>query len=397
MANKTGNAAAHNPLACIRDSLTDDDQRVVIRNVIRLHVHSELGVDLAFELQHPFERDAASDMIRDRVEAAHKAEATRSVKVVSRGGRGVESVVNDNNTTTTTKSVASRLEHPTDTEGEYASRLLSEAEDAHGVKDGFSVDMTARKKFETINRITLRGGQHRSNEAERENVINLGLVKAMSTSVKSMPVYRASLSDNSIKWFAGQDHVVAEKSGGTYTGLKAPPPPANPTVEGSPAVRAATPVVPYVIMDAKSALVTFIKRFCDDMPDIHERMKPVVTEKADKTVRYYQIDIPLVEEAKEKILYTVYAQMYYTRLPDCFIARRVENELSEESIALKLAADWGLPVDPKTKRISDWSADAYRPVVVITLRVIYTIVSGVSATAATFFRTRTRVVPVKGQ
>jgi hypothetical protein len=394
MANKTGKATAHNPLACIRDSLTEDDQRIVIREMWRVHTHSELSVDLAFELQHPFERDAASDMIRDRVEAAHKADAARSVKVVSRTpaveGKGI---TNDNNKPL---GVGARLEQPTDTEGEAVSRLLNEAEDAHGAKDGFTPDMTARGKFDTINRITLRGGQHRSNEAERENVINLGPVKAMSTSMKMRQVYRASLSDNSIRWFAGQDHVVAEKSGGTFTGPKTPPPPANPTVEGNAAVRAATPIIPYVIMDVKSALVTFIKRFCDDMPNIHERMRPVVTDKADKTVRYYQIDTPLVEEAKEKILYTVYAQMYYTRLPDCLIARRVENELSEESIALKLAADWGLFVDPKTKRISDWSADAYRPVVVITLDVRYTIVSGVSATAASFFRTRTRVVPIKG-
>jgi len=172
MANKTGKATAHNPLACIRDSLTEDDQRIVIREMWRVHTHSELSVDLAFELQHPFERDAASDMIRDRVEAAHKADAARSVKVVSRTpaveGKGI---TNDNNKPL---GVGARLEQPTDTEGEAVSRLLNEAEDAHGAKDGFTPDMTARGKFDTINRITLRGGQHRSNEAERENVINLG-------------------------------------------------------------------------------------------------------------------------------------------------------------------------------------------------------------------------------
>jgi len=388
MANKTsdglgnGGAATFNPLASIRDALRDENQRAVIRSITRLSAHNELSVDLSFELQHPFEDDVASQTIRDRVEAALKTEATRAVTVTSKAG----SVVNSNHRV---------LDAGTE---EYASRLLveSEAEDAPlSRRDGYVSATTARTKLETAHqRITLRGGEHRSNEAERENVINLGVIKALSTCSKPKQVYRASLSDNSIKWFAGQDHVVAEKSNASYTGPKAPPPPARPTVEGSVASRAEAPVEHYDIIDADSALVTFIKRFCDDMPGIHSRMEPLLVNKADDQVRYYKVDKKLVHEAKEKILYTVYAQMYYTRLPNCLIARRVESEHGEEGIAIKVAGDWHLAVDPKTKCISDWSADAYRPVVVITLRILYTAVHGVSATAASFFRSQTRLVPV---
>ena len=395
MANKTsdglgnGGAATFNPLASIRDALKEENQRAVIRSITRLSAHNELGVDLSFELQHPFEDDVASRMIRERVETALKTEATRAVTVTSTSKTGI---VNNNN-----NHQHRILDAGTE---EYASRLLeSEAEDGTvSGRDGYVSAATARTKLETAHqRITLRGGEHRSNEAERENVINLGVIKALSTCSKPKQVYRASLSDNSIKWFAGQDHVVAEKSNASYTGPKAPPPPARPTVEGSVASRAETPVELYDIMDADSALVTFIKRFCDDMPGIHSRMEPLNVNKADDRVRYYKVDRRLVREAKEKILYTVYAQMYYTRLPNCLIARRVESEVGVEGIAIKLAGDWHLAIDPKTKCISDWSADAYRPMVVITLRVQYTAVHGVSATAANFFRTQTRLVPVPAE
>jgi hypothetical protein len=384
-----GTCPTHNPLAFIRDSLTDDDQRAVIRSVVCIHKHSDLGVDLAFELQHPFEDDAATNVIRQRVGAALEADAAPGTATVTARSPAAVNVNNNNNSG---PSTAVRLAHPTDSE-DYGS-LLSEAEDGRVRGDAFA-GLSARQKLNEINRITLRGGQHRSNEAERENVINLGVVKALSTTCKQEQVYRASLSDDSIKWFAGQDDVVAEKTGSYYVAPKVPPPPARVVAEGSVSVRGAMPVIPYSVVAADSALITFIKRFCQDMPDIHQRMRPLHTDRADKTVRFYSIDQPLVEEAKAKILYTVYAQMYYTRLSDCIIARRVESELSEESIALKLAADWKLPIDAKTKRISDWSASACRPVVIITLRVLYTVVSGVSASAASLFKTRTRLVPAK--
>lgn len=391
-----GKGNTRNPLAVIRDELKADlDQRAVVCSVTRLHAHNELGVDVCFELQHPFEHDAATDLVRKRVAAAVQADASHGTTLVSRRGapggvpnvmaNGVANgVVNDNN-------ASMHLAQPTDTE-DFAG-LLTDAEDGKGAGQDAFAGMSARQKLDRINRITLRGGQHRSNEAECSNVINLGIIRAMSTTIKQEQVYRASLSDDSIKWFAGQDDVVADKTGAYQTGPKMPPQPARPLVEGTPATRAAMPAIPYVIMDADSALVTFIKRFCDDMPNIHERMQPVRTDRAENGIRYYKVDKPLVEEAKEKILYTVYAQMYYTRLQDCLIARRVESETCEESIALKVAADWGLPVDPKTKRIADWSADAYRPLVVITLRVAYTVASGVSATAASLFKTKTRLVP----
>jgi hypothetical protein len=390
-----GGRTGHNPLARIRDSLTDSDQRVVIRSVTRVHAHSDLNVDVSFELSHPFEFDAATDIIQKEVAAAKAVDAAGAVTVMAKTPHGKGSIVNNNNNSVVTNAV--RLAQPTDSE-DY-SGLLSEADDSlgAGARPGNPFpNMTARQQLDKMHRITLRGGQPRPNEAERDNIINLGVVPAMSTTTKAVEVYRASLSDNTIKWFAGQDAVVADKSGRYYVAPKVPPPPAKVVTEGSPAARAATPLNPYVFLDCKDALVIYMKLFCGDMPNIHERMEPMQTDRSDKAIRYYKVDTSLVEDAKKKILYTVFSQMFYTRLKDCIIARRVEtNDLVEESIALKLAGDWNLPVDPKTRRISDWSADAYRPVVIITLRLQYTVVNGVSATAASLFKTKTRLVPAK--
>lgn len=310
-----GNNTTNNPLACIRDSLKDPDQRVVIRSITRVHAHSDLGVDLAFELQHIFAHDAATERVRKRRDAALEADAARgTTSVVSRPSAIPRNLGHNNNNAK--KGI--RLEQATDSE-DFAD-LLADAEDGQESKDAFQ-GLSARQKINTLNRLTLRGGQHRSNEAERDNVINLGVIRSLSTSITEERVYRASLHDDTIKWFAGQDEVVAEKTGSTFVGPKVAPAPAKPTVEGAPAARAAVPVVSYAIMDSGSALVLFIKRFCDDMPNIHDRMRPVYTDRADRAIRYYEVDKPLIEEAKAKILHTVYAQMYYTRLQDCIIAR----------------------------------------------------------------------------
>ena len=164
----------------------------MIRSITRLLTHSDLGVDLSFELQHPFEHDVATDVIRKRREAAIEAHAARGTTTVSRVSahpRMPADLRNDNN-----KGV--RLEQATDTED--FSGLLAEAEDGQDDKDAFG-GMTARQKLDKINRITLRGGQHRSNESERDNLINLGTARALSTVNKEVQVYRASLSDDSIK------------------------------------------------------------------------------------------------------------------------------------------------------------------------------------------------------
>jgi|WetSurMetagenome_2_1015567.scaffolds.fasta_scaffold00184_32 hypothetical protein len=384
----------NNPLACMRDGLTSPDQRIVIRSMTRLQTYSDLGVDLAFELQHVFECDAATEVVRKRRDAAIAADANQGATAAVSRTTSVphNGIVNNNNNAAAPVRKGIHLAQATDSED--FGDLLAEAEDGQESRDAFS-GLSARQKINSLNRITLRGGEYCSNEAERENVINLGVVRSLSTVVKEERVYRASLHDETITWFAGQDNVVAEKTGAIFVGPKVAPAPAKPAVEGSVASRAATPVVSYVIMDSGSALVIFIKRFCGDMPNIYDRMRPVYTDRSDRGIRYYEVDKPLIEEAKAKILYTVYAQMYYTRLQDCIIARRVESEISEESIALKLASDWSLPIDPKTRRISDWSAEAYRPVVIITLRVLYAVVNGVHATAASLFRTRTRLVPAE--
>ena len=186
-----GVGEGNSPLAGIRDEITQPDQRIIIRSITRLSTHNDLSVDLCFELQHPFEHDVATDVVRKRRDDAIAADSKRGATSVQ--SRIAPSTVNNSNHHARGQGV--RLEQPTDTED--FSALLSEADDRTVEREaGGSTATSAREKLDRVNRITLRGGQYQSNEAERENVINLGTVRARTTSVKPEIVYRASLSDD---------------------------------------------------------------------------------------------------------------------------------------------------------------------------------------------------------
>ena len=178
----------NSPLARIRDEITEPDQRIIIRSITRIHTHSDLSVDLAFELQHPFEHDAATDLVRKRRDDAIATDKKRGATSVQT--RAAVPVANSNHARV-------RLEQPTDTESETISALLSEADDGTMEKElPSAVVGSVHEKLDRVNRITLRGGQYQSNEAERENVINLGTVRGLCTTNKPEQVYRASLSDD---------------------------------------------------------------------------------------------------------------------------------------------------------------------------------------------------------
>ena len=93
------------------------------------------------------------------------------------------------------------------------------------------------------------------------------------------------------------------------------------------------------------------------------------------------------------ILVVVYAQMYYTTLRDCKLVRLVEEE-QEFALVQKLAKQWGLKVDPASKRVSDWAHGAYRPAIVVTLHVTYFVVTGVESSAASLHKKKTILSPV---
>jgi hypothetical protein len=294
------------------------------------------------------------------------------------------SIINNNNNAKAAPNEI-RLEAATDTE-EFTQLTLS-GEGPLEARHGFGRALP-EQVLEEMDNVALRGRNFRSNTAERENVIELGLLKANTTSMHCEPLYRASLTDNSIRWFAGQDHVVADP---TVQWVQS-----RSNVEGDPASRLANPLIESTILDADHALVTFLDKFGSDLPGKEQGMRPLHTDRADTRVRYYSVDRPLLDQARLKILYTVYAQMYYTQLRDCHLKRLVESEQGETALVLRIAEQWGLAVNPATKAVSDWGPDAYRPSVVITLRIRYTVVNGVASSAASLYKTRTRLVPATG-
>jgi hypothetical protein len=80
----TGTTEHRNPLYALRDALKgEQDERIVIRDVERLHYHNELGGDLTFALEHVFDGDPATEVIRKRRDAAMAAEQ-QAVRVMGR-------------------------------------------------------------------------------------------------------------------------------------------------------------------------------------------------------------------------------------------------------------------------------------------------------------------------
>ena len=188
-----------NPLFRMRDSLNpDQDQRIVIRDVERLHYYNELGGELVFALEHVFDGDPATDAIRKRLDTALAGD-TNGLRVASRTPAPA-SVVNNNNTTS---GQSSYLDPATDSE----THLMVEGDSGNAM--GFG-NVSSDRVLDELDSITARGRHCRSNRAERDNAIELGAIKPNTTWVGTEILYRASLTDTSIRWFAGQDYVVAD-------------------------------------------------------------------------------------------------------------------------------------------------------------------------------------------
>jgi hypothetical protein len=380
-----GTKEHRNPLYVLRDSLkVEQDERIIIHEMERLHYHNELGGDLVFALEHWYDIDQATQAIREKRDAA--LSATNKTVNVSRP----KSIVNDNNTNGRVK-----LDAATDTEGDFTRLMLTDDEStgsSSSAKGGLrrpAGKMTPQQVLDELDETAAYGSAPHANKAERDNVISLGLLKANTSHYEKEQVYRASLSDMSIRWFAGQDHVVADPQVNWVS--------SKPVTNSADAAyrNANTATHETTLLDADHALVTYINHCRADLTDVDQGMRPLQSDRADDRIKYFSVDRRLLDEARRSILFKVYAQMYYTQLRDCYVVRRCESEQGEIALALRVAEQWGLAVHPETKLISDWGPHAYRPVVMMTLRIRYTVASGVSSSAASLHKTRTRLVPVK--
>ena len=379
----TGTIAGYNLLGHLRNVINvKDGECIVIMSITRTHVHNELDAVLNFDMIDVFDNDAETQVIRDKID---------------------KSMEMDNGTTTTTTTFARRppppsrrvapatgldsLEPVVNSVGEGISPLLlSEVTRDASLDQSFQGD-TADEIRRQADNVTVRGRHVHRNLAEASNVIHLQPIPANTTLCHPRLLYRASIQPSIVKWFAGQDAHIQEPESHVHH-----------KINSEDKTRADRPVVDYAIYSEDHSLIIFIRMFADDL-DVKDSEISLMVGDRDATTRWCQVDRLLVERARSMILYVVYAQMYYTTLQNCSLQRVIDAnaELAEHALVMKLAAQWGLRVDSKTKKVSDWPEGAYRPVVVVTLHVEYFVVrrGDSRASAAALHKNRTVLSHVK--
>jgi len=372
-------SAMRNPLASLRDEIKHDSEKyVVLLQVERLRYHNEVPGDLTFVLAHPFEEDPSAEAFRKIRDQAYDFSRQSVVLPVKKPAPLPPKIVNNNNNTT------NLLEPATDNEG-LDELLGSQRRDAPA------------GTLEEMDRVAAASVQSGGcNESERNNAIDLGLLRASSTSKEHQvfQAYRASLKEEYIKLYAGQDEVVADLST-----LK--PANAEANMQLDPVRRAAQPIIESSFLPATHPLVTFIDQCCRDLPERQTGFKLLTSDPSSRRNddRYYRVSRPLLEEARKLIVIGIFTRMRYTRLSDCHIFRQFETDAGERALVLRIAERFGLKTSGNgaNAQVADWLPGAYRPTVTMTLRIRYIVVDGVSATAASLYNCkRVKLVPVPG-
>ncbi len=373
-----------NLLGHVRNTLNlENGERVVIMSIKRMHTHNELNGELHFLLEHPFDNDPATQTIRNRIDTMLATDDKETT--IERGG-------NNNNNVGPLGGGGDGEMLASDMETDPSVRALVDRAPPLPSSSSTLDEETVKQ----MDAITIRGARIYRNKAEMNNSIDLYPIKANKTVYKEkMFIYRASVSSNIVKWFAGQDRFIVEDP--IHQVLTR----AN-TEEADLTARAKRPVIPYLIYPDTHSLIMFIKMFAEDLNVQQSEMRPLRTDRdtgglgqrgssSSSSASLYQVDKTLVDRAREMILHVVYPQMYYTTLRDCRLIRQVESEEQEFALLHRLASDWGLTVNPQTKHVSDWANGQYRPQVVVTLRVKYFLIHSVSNTAAALHTERVRL------
>jgi len=389
------NAAARNPLAALRDRVcknADADAYIVLLQAERVYYHSEIPADVCFVLKHWYEEDPSAEaFVKMRDEAYSFARKPVVIPISAASKPPPPLKRNDNNevhlgAATDNEAFEDLLQPPAPAPTNRA-RTQQEAQQA-------------LQEMDRVNAAALPAGG--CNAADRDNVIELGWLRANHTAVlasEAYPVYRASLEEEFIKLYAGQDQVVVE-----LNTLKAANAEAN--LEGNAAQRAIQPLLESSILPATHPLVIFIGRCCRDLPERQNGFKLMTTiAGTDRSEEcYYRVSRALLEEARRLIVIGIFTRMRYTRLRDCHIVRQYESAAGESALLHLVANKFGLKVtnagggNGATVHVADWGPGAYRPTVSMTLRIRYIVVDGVSATAAALYNSKkVRLVPVANQ
>lgn len=330
----------------------DDGERIIITEVARLHYTNELDNKLRFVVECIFDPEEKIDAIRSVVDKAVSPPSSETT-LTGTGGAVRRIPVSSSSSSSTQHRPKEKEEVASDTEDPFVARLMT-ANNASTKRE--------KEPFFSKDDVTVRGQHACRNQTERKNELSLDVLEANRTawSEDARVLYRSSVSNQIITWFAGHDGEIMSvptqitTSDNNRPGL-------------SPEERANEPVISLAIYPSGHSLVMFILMFRDDLNVGSGEMSQYKGNDSNSTT-FWAIDIRLIDRARQMILYVIYAQMYYTTMHSARLVRRVASEVEDNTILRATAIRWNLPFDQETKRFKGASLCFFSTRILVSFR-----------------------------
>lgn len=334
------------------------DDRLIIRYVELVHTHSDHVLEaFHFEIRDPFDPvDSDTQEVRNRVDEAWAPNDPKS------GWREA-------------------MNKPTDAkdkEEKDANTKLDEAvERLESISDGKPLlppPSDSPPPSPTNDNKMSQWTLHRNN-VERTNVIRIGPIEP-GTRCKRVPVYKASISAHTVKWFAGQEHHIMNNRSQIIG-----------DVDSRDMRRSPVQITQWVIYAREHSLLSFIREFSRELEVTEDDYSFVKDDRTQLDQKFVKVKLDLIQRAQNMIKEVVFAQIYYTTLSRCRLVHvPPSSEADQKNILERMASNWDLGDSGK-----DWERGAYRPTIVLTFEVAYYVVSGVKQSAAAIHKEVTKI------
>lgn len=349
---KLGNANPFHDL--LRDISEHTDDRLVIRYVDVIHTHSDHVLEeFSFEIRNPFDPvDTDTQEVRDRVDEAWAPNDPKD---------GWREALKKSNVPAKDKE-----------EEDEHTKLDEAVERLANLSEGKPPPPPPPPPVpeEPVSQWTL----HR-NIVERTNVMRIGPVEP-GTRSKRVPVYKASISAHTVKWFAGQEHHIMNNQSQLIR-----------DVDSRDMRRSPVRITQWVIYARDHSLLSFIREFARELEVTEDDYSFVKDDRTRLDEKFVKVKLDLIQRAQQMIKEVVFAQIYYTKLSQCRLVHvPPSSDADQKNVLDRMTRNWDL-----SRTGEDWERGAYRPTIVLTFEVSYYVVSGVKQSAAAIHKEVTKI------
>jgi hypothetical protein len=341
------------------------DDRLVIRYVELIHTHSDHVLEeFHFEIRNPFDPvDTDTQEVRDKVDEAWAPNDPKN---------GWREALNKANEVPSSSS-SPKDKQEVDKLDEAVERLASIGE---GRKAPLPPPSDPRDSPPPVREDVLPVSQwtlHR-NIVERTNVMCIGPIEP-GTRCKRVPVYKASISAHTVKWFAGQEHHIMNNRSQIIG-----------DVDTRDMRRSPVRITQWVIYARDHSLLSFIREFAQELEVTEDDYSFVKDDRTRLDEKFVKVKLDLIQRAQNMIKEVVFAQIYYTKLSQCRLVHvPPSSDADQKNVIDRMARNWDLTAE------QDWERGAYRPTIVLTFEVSYYVVSGVKQSAAAIHKEVTKI------